>query len=174
MGFEDGSFDYVTMNLTLMFVPDRVKCLQECARVLKPGGKVLSTCWKTMSFMAAVGATKAAFFPAFVGEPAPAAPPVNPMALKDDNAQEDIGKTAGFDVAKTDVFEIVLYADNEEIYKACSMIVMGPALTALEEKGKEGAKEEFKKMLITHGGIEPDEKGGFKMVGNQQMIVFQK
>ena len=31
------SFDYVTMNFALMFVPEREICFQECVRVLRPG-----------------------------------------------------------------------------------------------------------------------------------------
>jgi SAM-dependent methyltransferase len=41
MSFPDGTFDYVTMANTLAYASDTERCLTECARVLKPGGKLV-------------------------------------------------------------------------------------------------------------------------------------
>ncbi len=38
--FDDGSFDTMVCQMALMFLPDRVKALQEMARVVAPGGAV--------------------------------------------------------------------------------------------------------------------------------------
>ncbi len=41
--FPDGSFDLVTLNIVLVYVPDKQRALDEMARVLRPGGRVLAT-----------------------------------------------------------------------------------------------------------------------------------
>jgi ubiquinone/menaquinone biosynthesis C-methylase UbiE len=41
--FPDGSFDLVTLNIVLVYVPDKQRALAEMARVLRPGGHVLAT-----------------------------------------------------------------------------------------------------------------------------------
>lgn len=41
--FPDGSFDLVTLNIVLVYVPDKQRALEEMARVLRPGGHVLAT-----------------------------------------------------------------------------------------------------------------------------------
>jgi ubiquinone/menaquinone biosynthesis C-methylase UbiE len=43
--FPDASFDVVTCRFGAMFFPDLPKALQECGRVLKPGGKVVFIVW---------------------------------------------------------------------------------------------------------------------------------
>jgi len=44
--FADASFDAVTANFVLMFLPNRHKFLQEAKRVLKPDGRLILTVWK--------------------------------------------------------------------------------------------------------------------------------
>lgn len=41
--FPDGSFDLVTLNIVLVYVPDKQLAVKEMARVLRPGGHVLAT-----------------------------------------------------------------------------------------------------------------------------------
>ncbi|HIG39134.1 MAG TPA: class I SAM-dependent methyltransferase [Gammaproteobacteria bacterium] len=43
--FEDGSFDVVVCQFSVMFFPDRVKAYAEAKRVLKPGGRFLFSAW---------------------------------------------------------------------------------------------------------------------------------
>jgi SAM-dependent methyltransferase len=43
LSFGDCAFDLVTSNQVFEHVPDILKCLQECKRVLKPGGMLLFT-----------------------------------------------------------------------------------------------------------------------------------
>lgn len=59
--FPDASFDTVTCRCGLMFVPDHVKALRECRRVLKPGGRAVFAVWSTREqpmFAATVGTLK--------------------------------------------------------------------------------------------------------------------
>ena len=41
MSFTDSTFDYITMANTLAYANDTKRCLSECARVLKPGGRLV-------------------------------------------------------------------------------------------------------------------------------------
>ena len=41
MSFSDDQFDFVTMANTLAYAKDTQRCLAECARVLKPGGRLI-------------------------------------------------------------------------------------------------------------------------------------
>jgi len=172
--FPDSCFDFVTMNFALMFVPDRAKCLEECKRVLKPGGKVLSTVWKTNSFMAAVSTAAAEF----TGEPPGEPPPINPMALKAENAQEDLGTAAALEVVHSEVGNIDIFCKDEAIFRACSLIVMGPKLKAMEEAGRVGASEAFQDVFVRVApkveGITMDSNGGYAFGGLYQMIVLSK
>jgi ubiquinone/menaquinone biosynthesis C-methylase UbiE len=43
--FPDGSFDLVTCQQGLQFVPDRARALREMRRVTAPGGRVVIACW---------------------------------------------------------------------------------------------------------------------------------
>jgi SAM-dependent methyltransferase len=45
--FPDGAFDVVTCRFGAMFFPDLQKALNECRRVLKPGGKIVFLVWGT-------------------------------------------------------------------------------------------------------------------------------
>jgi SAM-dependent methyltransferase len=46
--FEDGSFDAVVCQFGVMFLPDRVRGYAEAARVLRPGGTVVLTVWRSL------------------------------------------------------------------------------------------------------------------------------
>lgn len=47
MPFEDGVFDLVTCQQGLQFFPDRVAGLREMRRVLRPGGRLALSCWRS-------------------------------------------------------------------------------------------------------------------------------
>lgn len=49
--FPNASFDVVTANFVLMFVPDKRRMLEEAMRVLKPGGRLILTVWKVFTLM---------------------------------------------------------------------------------------------------------------------------
>jgi len=170
--FADDSFDYVVMNLALMFIPDRLKGLRECFRVLKPGGKVLSTCWKTMSYMAAIGKAMSTF----TGTVAPP-PPINPMALKADNAQEDLAKEAGLELVHAAIFQSDTSIESGKVVRAVSLIPVGPKLKEMEAAGQEGATAKFQDVFMQ---TIPDVAGivikgeSYTFEGQQQIVVMGK
>jgi ubiquinone/menaquinone biosynthesis C-methylase UbiE len=48
--FPDGSFDIVTCQLGLQFIPDRAKALREMKRVLVPGGRLALLVWRPIRY----------------------------------------------------------------------------------------------------------------------------
>ena len=49
MPFADGEFDIAICQQGLQFFPDKQKALIEIRRVLAPGGRLVLTCWRTIS-----------------------------------------------------------------------------------------------------------------------------
>jgi ubiquinone/menaquinone biosynthesis C-methylase UbiE len=47
--YEDGSFDYAFLQQGLQFFPDKPAALHEIARVLRPGGCLVLSCWRAIS-----------------------------------------------------------------------------------------------------------------------------
>jgi ubiquinone/menaquinone biosynthesis C-methylase UbiE len=47
--FDDGAFDRAICQQGLQFFPDKSSALAEIRRVLVPGGKLILTCWRTIS-----------------------------------------------------------------------------------------------------------------------------
>lgn len=47
--FADGEFDIAICQQGLQFFPDKPKALAEIRRVLAPGGRLILTCWRTIS-----------------------------------------------------------------------------------------------------------------------------
>lgn len=47
--YQDNSFDLIVCQFGIMFVPDKVKALQEIYRVLQPGGRLIFNTWGPIS-----------------------------------------------------------------------------------------------------------------------------
>lgn len=47
--FEDGTFDHAFLQQGLQFFPDKLAALREIARVLRPSGGLVLTCWRAIS-----------------------------------------------------------------------------------------------------------------------------
>mmetsp|Transcript_1727 Transcript_1727/g.3816 ORF Transcript_1727/g.3816 Transcript_1727/m.3816 type:complete len:324 (+) Transcript_1727:290-1261(+) len=142
--FPTSSFEAVTMVYTLMFVPDRNKCLSEIARVLKPGGRAYIGVWKDFKFFELGRETLAE-----LNNGQKPTPCINPMALSAPNAVEDI-------VARTP--EVSIYASTEVVTNyeagsaedacAISLITMKSELERLEAEGVENVQEKYNQALL--------------------------
>ena len=100
------------------------------------------------------------------------------VALKAENAQEDLAAAAGLSVVHAETENVDIVCDNEAIFRACSLIVMGPKLKAMEEEGKTGATADFQDVFVATApsvpgiAIKPD--GSYAFGGDYQMIVMAK
>jgi len=92
MPFLDGSFDLVTIQQGLQFVPDREEALAEVRRVLRPGGRVVSATWLSLEHMPFRAAVAAAIERA-AGHPAMA----RPFSAGDRETLVALFEAAGFD-----------------------------------------------------------------------------
>ena len=92
MPFPDASFDLVTIQQGLQFVPDREEALAEVRRVLRPGGRVVSATWLSLEHMPFRAAVAAAIERA-AGHPAMA----RPFSAGDRDTLVALFVSAGFD-----------------------------------------------------------------------------
>ena len=102
--FPDESFDTVTCRCGLMFVPDHLKALRECRRVLKPGGRAVFAVWGTREqpFFATTVGTLRKFVE--IPPPEPGAP--NAFKFAEPGTLRAAMLEAGFGRAKEDLHEI--------------------------------------------------------------------
>lgn len=102
--FPDGSFDSVTCRCGLMFVPDHIRALGECRRVLKPGGRAVFAVWgprEQVFFAATVGTLRR-----FVEIPAPEPGAPNAFKFSEPGTLRAAMLAAGFDRAEEESQEI--------------------------------------------------------------------
>ena len=102
--FPDESFDTVTCRCGLMFVPDHLKALRECRRVLKPGGRAVFAVWGTREqpFFATTVGTLRKFVE--IPPPEPGAP--NAFKFAEPGTLRTAMLEAGFGRAQEDLHEI--------------------------------------------------------------------
>lgn len=91
--FADRAFDAVLAVNSLFFAPDMARAAREVARVVRPGGRVVATCWGPPDRCESL-ATMRALAP-FMPAPPPGAPAVGPLALNTPGALEALLEGAG-------------------------------------------------------------------------------
>jgi SAM-dependent methyltransferase len=127
--FEEDAFDVVLCCLTLQFLPDRKQGLMEIRRVLKPGGRLVASVWRSVEHCPGYHAFSEAMSKASDKEPEP----MPPFSLGDADELRALATEAGFtDVRVRKERKYSRFASASEFVDA---IAAGAATTrrALEE-----------------------------------------
>lgn len=129
-----GTCDVVTASYGLMFAPELPRALSEVHRVLRPGGYLVTTVWRTMPMMSLVGEVMAAV----LGH-APPPPPINPMSLSEDIALDGPLAAAGLQLVAEESGSISfdLGTDPDRQWRLGTITVL-PKLQELAEAGTHG------------------------------------
>jgi ubiquinone/menaquinone biosynthesis C-methylase UbiE len=140
--FEDETFDAVSCRFGFMFFPDMLLAAKEIARVLKPGGKIVTSVWdvpeKNFWITAIMGTINRN-----IG--LPVLPPGAPGMFRcaDSNLMSDIFKTAGLtNILKKEVAG-KLNCQTADVYWNLMTEVAAPVVAALS-KADAGMKDKIK------------------------------
>jgi ubiquinone/menaquinone biosynthesis C-methylase UbiE len=121
--FEANTFDVALCCLTLQFLPDRNKGLREIHRVLKPGGRLVASVWRSVEHCPGYHAFSEAMSKASGKEPEP----MPPFSLGDAEELRTLAKVAGFkDVKVHQTTKISRFASASQFVEA---IAAGAATT---------------------------------------------
>jgi SAM-dependent methyltransferase len=95
--FETAAFDLVFSRFGVMFFPDPVQAFRNLRRALRPNGRLVFLCWRTLQENPWVGVLMQAAMPHLppVERPGPEDP--GPFSFGDQTRVERILRTAGFD-----------------------------------------------------------------------------
>lgn len=108
--YADASFDLVVAQFGVMFYSDRIEAYREAVRVLRPGGRLLFTCWNNIEENPAARLTQEVverFFP--IDTPAFY---TIPFAYNESMLIREEVLTAGFDRVQLELLEPVGHADT--------------------------------------------------------------
>ncbi|MBL7957004.1 MAG: methyltransferase domain-containing protein, partial [Flavobacteriales bacterium] len=129
--YVDSSFDIVVAQFGVMFYSDRIKAYREALRVLKPGGKLIFTCWDRLESNPVAAATQRVvkrFFP----EGTPAFYTV-PFAYHDRALIREEVLTAGFVRADLRLAELIGCASTADA-AATGLLEGSPIHTAIIDR----------------------------------------
>jgi ubiquinone/menaquinone biosynthesis C-methylase UbiE len=127
--FEASTFDVALCCLTLQFLPDREKGLQEIHRILRPGGRLIASVWRSVEHCPGYHAFSEAMSEMSGKEPEP----MPPFSLGNAEELRTLATDAGFiDVHVQPAMKISRFASASQFVEA---IAAGAATTrrALEE-----------------------------------------
>ena len=134
-----GSVDVVVLSFSLMFVPDKAKCMSSIASLLKPGSKVLIVVLTKFGLMSCIRTALGAL----LGD-LPLPPPTNPLSLAEP-ADLD-GLVAGARLAavsdETKAYPFPL-GPNEEITRKLCVMLMKAKLDEIVAGGQKDAVERY-------------------------------
>ena len=133
MQFANESFDVVTCCYGFMFCPKPEKAFSEVARVLKPGGTLITTVWSDLAVMGLMKRIMTALL-----DEAPPPPPINPMSMAPPGLLEGLVSNAGLRVESTveSAYPFVMGAVDPATGEADDMafkLVMLPIMPLIHE-----------------------------------------
>ena len=133
--FETGTFDLAFLQQGLQFFPDKPKALAEIRRVLRPGGMLYLTCWRTISplLLAVAESVKRR-----VGDEAAGAA-VKPFSFRDAELIGSLLRDAGFTVEKTS--RLVVHRHLDSVRPAISEEILGHPIDLGLRDRSDGALE---------------------------------
>lgn len=132
--FEDGSFDVVTCQQGIQFFADRAAAVREMRRVLRPGGRVGASVWRSSGHQSVKGALVRALQEMF-GPGAAVA-----YSFGDADAVRQLFVGAGFNDVEVEAVRREMHEPSAD--RMVRMLVMGasaavPALAGLDDRARE-------------------------------------
>ena len=128
-GVAEGSVDVVVLSFSLMFVPDKSKCLASVKRLLKPDGCCIIAVLSKFGLLPCVGAGMTAV----LGE-SPPTPPLNPLSLSDAAVLDSLVAEAGLATVVSD--EAMSYpfplGPDLDVTRRLAVLPVKEPLTALQ------------------------------------------
>ena len=129
----------VVLSFSLMFVPDKAKCMATIGSLLKPGGKVLIAVLTKFGLMSCIGTALGAL----LGE-LPPPPPTNPLSLAAPADLDALVAGAGLatvsDETAANPFPL---GPNEEIARKLCVMLVKEKLDELVAGGEADAVERY-------------------------------
>jgi ubiquinone/menaquinone biosynthesis C-methylase UbiE len=131
--FKDNTFDVITCCYGFMFCENKQKAYDEAYRVLKPGGYILSSHWKHLTFYFLSRITMEAMFPGHIFNPS-----INPMSLSEPNLAARYMKNSKFNIIsmETNEYPFDLGNKNEDMIFKTGIIPILPTIIDLETQDK--------------------------------------
>ena len=176
--FPANSFDIITVCYGYMFCENKQQAFNESYRVLKPGGTLIATYWKTLQMIEfSQKVMKAIYLEGNIP-----APSIDPMALSADGLTHSFLHTAGFHsndiTTEQSSYPFDLGSDKDLVYKLGVMPVF-PKLQELKERGAEDAlqrgKEAFWQEMTSSADVTIDSEGRHVVHNNVfEMVIAKK
>ena len=134
-----GSVDAVVLSFSLMFVPDKAKCMATVASLLKPGGKVLIAVLAKFGLMACIGAALGAL----IGDLGPPSS-TTPLSLADPKDLDALVAGAGLTSVSDETLAYPFaLGPTQDTTRKLSVMLMKEKLDAMVAGGKTDAVERY-------------------------------